>query len=237
MKTLYARHFLETAPRRFVLAMLGLSVVAVCLLAVSMVRNHTLVHWYLVWNLFLAWLPLLFVARLRVVLRDKPWSSWEGIILTLLWLLFLPNSFYMVSDFIHLQTVAPGNILYDAVMFMTFIITALVIGYTSLYWVHVHLRQRLKPQRALGLVGLVLLACSFAIYLGRDLRWNSWDVIFSPAGVLFDVSDRVLHPLAHPDAFGVTAIFFIFLASVYLVVLTLVDTLRASPKSSKNLLH
>ena len=62
----------------------------------------------------------------------------------------------------------------------------------------------------------MLLLSSFAMYLGRDLRWNSWDVLLNPAGIIFDVSERVIDPLDHPEAFTTTLMFFIFLAGLYI---------------------
>lgn len=56
----------------------------------------------------------------------------------------------------------------------------------------------------LFLAGLPLLASSFGIYLGRFLRWNSWDVLNNPEGLLMDIVDRVVHPLSHLTTFGVT---------------------------------
>jgi uncharacterized membrane protein len=210
----------------FFLALGGLSAVSVLLLAVSTLLNHSLANWYLVWNLFLGWLPLFFVYILLHILQKHEWSSWPGIILTLLWLLFLPNSFYMTSDFIHLQNVLPENVLYDSVMFSSFVLTSLLAGYTSLYLIHKELRKRVKVWTSFVWIAIILLVCSFAIYLGRDLRWNSWDVLLSPAGILFDVSDRLIHPLRHIGTFTTTALFFVYLSSLYGVALTLIESLR-----------
>ena len=179
--------------------------------------DHSLDYDYLVWNLLLAGLPLLFALRLTMLLRRKLWSAWEPLAVTLLWLLFLPNSFYMISDFIHLGDVVPANILYDAVMFSSFIYLGVALGFSSLYLVHVALKQRLQPRTAVVLITLTLLACSFAIYIGRDLRWNSWDVITNPAGLLFDISDRFLHPETYPDMSRTVITFFALLVSLYSV--------------------
>src|SRR5437762_3296801 len=98
-------------PMQFILALIIASSVSLALFAYGAWRNHSLEFGYLVWNLFLAWLPLLFAIRLVFVLRQKQWSSWEGIAWSLLWLVFLPNSFYMISDFIHLQEVQRVDVL------------------------------------------------------------------------------------------------------------------------------
>jgi uncharacterized membrane protein len=204
------------SPRaQFIVAFAISSLVSVGLFAYGVWREQNIDDAYLLWNLFLAWLPLVFASRLIQVLRRKRWSSWEGMATSLLWLVFLPNSFYMVSDFIHLQEVPRGDVLYDAVLFASFILTGVLLGCTSLYLVHVQLKRHFADWTAAGLVACTLLACSAAIYLGRDLRWNSWDILTNPGGLLLDISDRVLHPAVYPSMLLVIASFFVLLASLY----------------------
>lgn len=202
------------------------SLVSVGFWVVGAIAQHRLHEWYLSWNLFLAWLPLLFSVLLVRMLKRKAWSSWEGLGLTFLWLAFLPNSFYMVSDFIHLREVPDVAVLYDVVMFASFIFCGAAVGFLSLYMVHMQLRKRLPTRQVITLLGLILLGCSFAIYLGRNLRWNTWDILINPTGLLFDVSDRLLHPSAHQQTFTITLSFFVLLATFYSLVWQLVATLR-----------
>jgi uncharacterized membrane protein len=206
------------APRfHFLLALTFSALVSIGLFAYGAYRNHSLVYDYLIWNLFLAGLPLLLALRLTHLLQRKLWSAWEPLLFTFLWLLFLPNSFYMVSDFIHLADIPSKDILYDAVMFSSFIYLGVSLGFGSLYLVHQELKKRLQTRTAAVLIAITLLICSFAIYIGRDLRWNSWDVIFNPAGLLFDISDRFLHPEAYPGMFRTVITFFALLTSLYSV--------------------
>src|SRR6266567_2779466 len=130
---------------QFILALGFSTLVSVGLFAYGAWRNSSLEFNYLIWNLFLAWLPLVFAVRLVDLLRRKLWSSWEALGWSLLWLVFLPNSFYMISDFIHLQDVQRINILYDTLMFTSFIYTSAVLGFSSLYLVHLQLRERFRP--------------------------------------------------------------------------------------------
>jgi len=197
------------------LALAASSLVSAGLFAYGAWRNSSLEFSYLLWNLFLAWLPLFFAVSLVRVLRRKRWSSWPALGLSILWLVFLPNSFYMISDFIHLLEVQRVNVLYDAVMFTSFIYTGVVLGFSSLYLVHLQLRRRLGSRLATAGIAMTLLICSFAVYIGRDLRWNSWDVLTNPGGLLFDLSDRLQHPAAYPRMALTVASFFVLLASMY----------------------
>jgi len=175
-------------------------------------------YWFLNWNLLLAWLPLLFALALRRRLRSHPWLSWRSLVLTLLWLGFLPNSFYLVSDFIHLHESGEVSLLYDIVMFMSFTLNGFILGFGSLYVIHKELLGKIRRRDALVIIYGVLLLCGFAIYLGRYQRWNTWDVLVNPAGVLFSVSDRFINAGSSPQMFTTTLMFFVFLASIYALI-------------------
>jgi uncharacterized membrane protein len=181
-------------------------------------QKNGLGYWYLLWNLFLAWIPLMLAQLLVRLLEHNAWSSWRGIGLSLLWLLFLPNSFYMVTDYIHLTDVASDDLLYYAVTFTSFILNGLILGYLSMYLVHRELRKRLPQANAMRTMLGVILLCSIAIYIGRDLRWNTWDVLLNPGGILFALSNRMLSPATYPAMVVTVVSFFVFIASFYFVV-------------------
>lgn len=177
---------------------------------------HYLTPNYMLWNLCLAWIPFVLVLWLLRILRRRAWSSWEGLCATAVWLAFLPNSFYMISDFIHLADITnPDQLLFSAVMFTSFIYTGVLLGLTSLYLVHEELRRRLASFKAAACVVAILAICSLAIYVGRDLRWNTWDILVDPAGVLFDVSSRLLQPSQYGTALQVILPFFVLLLGMY----------------------
>lgn len=202
---------------QYIVALLVATLVTLCLFGVRAIRNSSLDYDYLAWNLFLAWLPFLLALALLRLLQTRLWSSGWAVLVSLLWLLFLPNSFYMISDFIHLQDIASVDVLYDTVMFMAFIYLGLTLGFSSLYLMHMEFKKRFAPRVSAGMVGAAILLASFAIYIGRDLRRNSWDVLTNPAGLLFDISDRLLHPSGYGQIIVTTLGFFALLASMYAV--------------------
>lgn len=214
---------------QFILALVASSLVSAGLFAYGAWRNHDLGYLYLLWNLFLAWLPLLFAVRLVHVLRYKRWSSWEGLGVSFLWLIFLPNSFYMISDFIHLKEAAQSEVLYDAVMFTSFIYIGVTLGFSSLYLVHLQLKRRFFGRIAAVWIAFTLLICSVAIYIGRELRLNSWDVFTNPGGLLFNISDRLLHPTAYPTMFLIIVSFFVLLGGMYGLLWRGAEMLRRAP--------
>ena len=206
-----------TPAQRVVLALGFSSLVSVLLFVVRAFRYDSFDYWFLNWNLLLAWLPLIFAWQLHKRLKTQVWTSWQNIVLSFLWLGFLPNSFYICSDLVHLPIFSADAILYDAVLLLSFSINGFFLGFLSLYIIHRQLFRRLK-QRSHIIIAAILLLCSFAIYLGRYLRWNTWDVLINPAGLLFDVSDRILNPSSHPQTFVTTLSFFALLGSIYVVV-------------------
>jgi uncharacterized membrane protein len=198
------------------IAALGIStLVSLGLLGYGALRNHSGEYAYLSWNLLLAWLPLIFAFKLVEVLRRKLWSSWEAIGFSLLWLLFLPNSFYMISDFIHLSEIPRVDLLFDVVMFTSFIYTGVMLGFSSLYLVHMEFRRRFSRRSAAAWIVSTTFLCSIGIYIGRDLRWNSWDILTNPGGLLFDVSDRLFRPSDFPQMIVTIVSFTVLLTSMY----------------------
>lgn len=191
--------------------------VSVGYLAAKIISAQSWDYAFLLWNLTLAVFPLLFATTLVVSLNKRRWLSWQNMSLSFLWLIFLPNSFYLASDLIHLRNSSQATVLFDVVMLLSFSFNGFVTGMISLYLVHRELYKRFWAKQTHVLITIVLLAASFAIYLGRNLRWNTWDVLLNPAGLLFDVSDRIINPTNHPQAFSATFGFFILLGSIYIV--------------------
>src|SRR5579885_1166391 len=89
--------------QRLVATLVLSSVVSILLFIARALFHHSTRYWFLNWNLIIAWLPLGFAWLLYNYVHKKAWTSWQGVVLTLLWLVFLPNSFYIVSDLMHLQ--------------------------------------------------------------------------------------------------------------------------------------
>lgn len=206
------------------------SAVSVGFLVARFIATGQATYGFLAWNLFLAWLPIAFGWWLAFRLRTTRWLSASNIILTFLWLGFLPNAFYIASDIIHTTETGSISLLYDVVMFLSFTFSGFILGYVSLYGVQRQLKKRFGAKTAFYIAYGVLLLCSFAIYLGRYLRWNSWDILLNPAGLIFDVSEPFINPSEHPQVFTTTLMFFVLLASIYAVCSKLVSLAKDAPE-------
>lgn len=200
---------------RFLLAVGLLSATTIFLLFVRVLLSGTTRYWFIPENLLLAWISLFLAWLLCKELKNRRWLSWQNLGLTFLWLIFMPNTWYVLTDFVHIYPNGEVSQIFDIVLMCLLVITAFVLGFCSLFLIHRQLLQRLKPLKSYGLIELAILISSFAVYLGRDLRWNSWDVIKNPAGVIVNVSDRIVDPFGSPRALNVTLLFFVLISSVY----------------------
>src|SRR4051812_15769465 len=98
---------------RFVRAMVILSGLCLGLWAGRVASTGSLHYAFIPENLVLAWASFLFAWWLKTNLQSQVWSRWNNIILTVLWLVFLPNSWYVITDLIHVPASGQISQLYD----------------------------------------------------------------------------------------------------------------------------
>ncbi len=157
---------------------------------------------FLVWNLFLAAVPLGVACWLSYVRQRM-----VGLGLLGGWLLFFPNAPYVFTDFIHLSPYGRAPLWFDVLLLASFALTALWLGLVSLHLVHEWIERHVSP---LAGWAVVLLACplaGFGVYLGRFGRWNSWDLLHRPVALLADVVAQLSTP---EDALRIGAVTFGF---------------------------
>jgi uncharacterized membrane protein len=200
--------------RRFLLAVGYLSIVELAFWLVRVIITGTTHFSFVAWNLFLAWISLAIAVALTRNLKKVRWQDWQNILLSVLWLAFLPNTWYVLTDFIHVTPNGEISQLYDIVLVSLLVFIGFALGFASLFLIHRELLRRMNPLRSYLLIELVILVASFAIYVGRDLRWNTWDVIANP-GFLINVSDKIVDPFGSPRAINVTVLFFVLISALY----------------------
>jgi uncharacterized membrane protein len=138
--------------------------------------------YFLLWNLFLAVMPLLISIVIRNYSAHLKWI--QLLILLLLWLIVFPNAPYMLTDYRHLQGSYGLALLIDFISILYFAVLAFVIAVISLN----DIRQVLKPfMSSYSLFFIVLVICllsGFGVFIGRDMRFNSWDLLSRPFEVI-----------------------------------------------------
>jgi uncharacterized membrane protein len=201
---------------RYLLSVGLLSAATIFLLGFRVLLSGTVRYWFVPGNLVLAWIAVFLSWLLAKELRNRRWLSWQNLGLTALWLVFLPNTWYVLTDYIHIYLNGEVSEIFDIVLISMLVFTGFILGFTSLFLIHRELLHRIGGLKSYLLIELAIFTSSFAIYLGRDLRWNSWDVIKNPGGVLVNVSDRIADPFGSQRALNVTLLFFMLISVVYL---------------------
>jgi len=187
-----------------------LSLFVLAMLSFRVVYTRSGEHAGIAWNLVLAWVP--FVLALVIYERAPSASRRQLAALGALWLLFLPNAPYIVTDLKHVGGGSNVPILYDVLFLTASAWTGLLLGLTSLYLMHAVARRLLGVVSAWVLVVGVLALSSFGIYLGRVQRWNSWDVFVRPGALLGQIGDGL-----HARPIALTVLLTSFLLASYLV--------------------
>ena len=172
---------------------------------------------FLQWNLFLAWIPLFSALGLWALQqRQRRGTGLAGALLFLCWLAFFPNAPYIVTDFLHLTERNNVPLWYDLLLIFSFAWNGLLVGFTSLWIVQVVIAQRWGQWPSWLIVAGTLAVSGFGIYLGRFLRWNSWDLLTNPHLLASDIIQRISDPMAHPRTVVMTLLFSSFLTLAYL---------------------
>ncbi len=135
---------------------------------------------FLLWNLFLASIPYV----LSEVLKKRQLTKAKIIVSTSIWLLILPNAPYMITDFIHLHHLKSTLIWYDLFMIFCFANTGLLLSIVSMHTIYKIVQENWTLTIANHFIVAVTFLCGFGIYLGRFLRFNSWDIFTTPLQTL-----------------------------------------------------
>ena len=157
-------------------------------------------------------LSLLLLKKQQV---NQSWLWWAGVAV---FLAFLPNAPYVLTDIIHLiRGISSGQIpvWVVALVFIPIHSVAILLGFQAYVVSILNLAIYLKQQGARALILPVELTihalCAVGIYLGRFLRFNSWDLVVDPTGVVADA----LNVLTSRRPVAVMVVTFVILASLY----------------------
>jgi uncharacterized membrane protein len=189
---------------------------SILLVAARVVMTGQLMFLFLVWNLFLALVP--YALSTMLGLARGPLRARMLVPVGAAWLLFFPNAPYLLTDLFHLDTRPGVPLWYDLALILSCAWNGLMLAYASLSDMQRLVQLRLGAWVGWVFATLALLLSSFGIYLGRYLRFNSWDVLTNPLTLFYDIVNRVLHPLSFPGTWGVTLVFGLFLLVGYATV-------------------
>jgi uncharacterized membrane protein len=205
------------------LTLLFVSVAGAVLVVLRIAWTGHFTYLFLIWNLILAWLPLVFAVCLcREYQKQGSASRWKLALLAGLWLLFLPNAPYIFTDLVHLNNWFRPHYWVDLSLILLFALTGFTLGFLSLYLVQEVVADRFGRAMSWLCVAIAAGLSGFGIYVGRFLRWNSWAVVTHPFGLIRDLGHVALHPLTNYLGVVFPMLFatFLFLAYLMLYALT-----------------
>jgi len=187
----------------------------------DIIKSRGMTFLFLVWNLFLAWIPYWIAISLnRFYKLSNSKILAGGLIMS--WLLFFPNAPYIITDLLHLHSRHPIPFWYDMMLIVSFAWTGLMLGLISLHEVRIFIKKMYSEKVSwIFTIGSTML-CGFGVYLGRCLRWNSWDILTKPDLLFQDI----LMSLTDSMALKITLVFSIFLLLGYLTLNVLIGKSR-----------
>jgi uncharacterized membrane protein len=186
------------------------------LLIIRVKLTHSIYLFFLVWNLFLAFVPYFFISYLKTQVSIQK-SKVKTLLFLSVWLLFLPNSFYLLTDFIHLSQSSNHLVWFDLVVFSSYALIGFTIGIVSLIEFENIIRNYTSSLITNLIMPSICFLCGIGIYLGRILRYNSWDILSNPIELVSDILTSLLsiHALLFSFYFGVYIYLFYSLKKIY----------------------
>ncbi|WP_461599934.1 DUF1361 domain-containing protein [Winogradskyella sp.] len=184
-------------------------------LMVRIKLNKSFFYLFLVWNVFLAIIPYTITMYLNTKqkLSKLNLGFW-----VLVWLAFLPNAPYIITDLIHIRVGNDNWLWLDIIVVLSFALSGLLLFFLSLLDMQNLMTSQFKkiPIETISLI--IIFLCGFGVYLGRFLRYNSWEIISNPQLLITDVLDIVMSPFQNADAWLFTLGFGGFLVVGYWIV-------------------
>lgn len=187
----------------------------IILLMIRMKLTHSYFYLFLVWNLFLAIIPYAITTYLVSLPRLNKFAL---IAVFGIWMLFLPNAPYILTDFLHLRYSETYLMWIDVLLVTSFAYNGLILFFLSVMDMESVLSRYIAPKQIRYLLPSVFFLSSFGMYLGRFLRYNSWEIVQHPFSIFTDISEILINPSQHYIAWIFTLTFGTFLSVGYWMV-------------------
>jgi uncharacterized membrane protein len=209
--------------------LLMLSMFFSCMLVLARITyTGKLTFIFLVWNLILAFVPF-FITQLLT--RKPQWveNKIKFLCCFLVWLVFVPNSFYILTDLYHLgdnynDFRVPDW--FDLTMILSLAWNGLLLGVLSVRQMEKIVQQHFFKKHTLLFIYPIMWLNALGVYIGRYLRYNSWDVLTDPFQLMRGIADILFHPLAYRFASGMIFCFSVLLTIFYFTLRRISKTIR-----------
>jgi len=193
------------------------SLLSCFLLLARMLVTGTLLFGFLPWNLFLAFIPYWITGTIknRISILENRWKLIGSLLACLI---FIPNSFYIITDLFHLNFITNAPKWFDLLMIFSFAWNGILFGIISVRRVEWIVSLQTTKITAEMTVFAVMFLSGWGIYIGRFLRFNSWDVIANPFSLFGEILNMIIHPFQNGYAWGMTLCYAVFMSVFYFTV-------------------
>lgn len=192
-----------------------LTIFSIVLNILRVVIWHKYSFIYILWNIVLAFIPLTISFFLLVFSQKSTNKKIIFIIGGFLWLVFIPNAIYITTDFVHLGVVRAVPIIYDVALLFTSALLGLIFGLISISHIEHIIKIKYSKNITNTLMNLIIFIISFGVYLGRFLRFNSWDIFAKPVVFLNGLKEIFTNINNFIEALCYTILFFFFILILY----------------------
>ena len=180
---------------------------SILLILLRVKLTHDTYLLFLIWNLFLGYIPYFLSSETK---NTVP-GTYKFYLLLLAWLLFLPNSFYLLTDFVHLHHKSDLQYLFDVFLLACFSIAGFYAGISSMLHIHGLLEMKYSTKKSRYWMIALCYLSSFGVFLGRILRFNSWDIVSNPIKLF----SNILNSLQRFHTYEFVLLFGTFILIVY----------------------
>lgn len=199
------------------------------LLAARIFITGDMTYLFLVWNLFLAFIPFAITQWLSAgnhFIQRKI----KTVIVLFVWLLFIPNSFYILTDLFHLHKFDSAPKWFDLLLLFSFAWNGIVLGIVSIRRTEIILEGITGRSFSLLIIFIVMWLNAVGIYIGRYLRFNSWDILTQPFSLFKEMFEVIFHPLRNKMEWGMIAVYAVFMTVLYITIKKLGENFQAINK-------
>ncbi len=170
---------------------------------------------FILWNIFLAFVPFVISSYLLVYIKKGKINKFIFIFGFILWLLFIPNAPYIITDFIHLGSARVVPLIFDILLLFSSSLIGLWLCFSSLFHIEQIIKIKYNQKVTSIIIGIIILLISFGVYLGRYLRFNSWDFFTNHTSLIKNVWKIFVEPSAHTGVYLYTGLLFFFILLFY----------------------
>ena len=211
--------------------MLFLSVsFSILLIAVRIFYTDSMAYFMFTWNLFLAVIPVLF-SRMLVYFNK---INLKSLLALAIWMLFLPNAPYLITDIFHFTEMKGMPAWFDLLLVTSAAWNGLMLAIVSLLQVEDFFQKFMSKFKVNMIMFASIFTCSYGIYLGRYLRFNSWDVVTAPISLVKSIGYQVLFPHQNIKTWAFTVLFGAMIWLVYYTIKNLPSLVKPLAPGYRN---